>query len=151
MKVAAQRQIQEYAVSGEFEQQTGTDRDALAQSLVDMVLSSCVAPGHDTGPVLDLLGELQPANALEGMLVAQIASAHFMAMAQLGSATRAPNSTTQAMHLQLGAKLQRLFLSQIDTLMKLRGQQQQKVRVEHVHVHGGGQAIVGAINTGRGR
>ena len=29
-------------------------------------------------------------------------------------------------------------------------QGQQKVTVEHVHVHAGGQAIVGAVNSGRG-
>jgi hypothetical protein len=36
---------------------------------------------------------------------------------------------------------------QIETYRRLRGGGEQNIRVEHVHVHEGGQAIVGAINT----
>lgn len=39
----------------------------------------------------------------------------------------------------------------VDTLNKYRGKGQQKMTVEHVHVHAGGQAIVGSIEqTGGG-
>jgi hypothetical protein len=38
----------------------------------------------------------------------------------------------------------------LDALNRHRGKGQQKVTVEHVHVHQGGQAIVGAINSGGG-
>jgi hypothetical protein len=41
----------------------------------------------------------------------------------------------------------RLFLAQLEAMQKLKGKHgQQKVVVEHVHVHRGGQAIVGTIN-----
>ena len=33
----------------------------------------------------------------------------------------------------------------------MRGQGQQKVTVEHIHIHDGGQAIVGNVNTDGGR
>ena len=47
-------------------------------------------------------------------------------------------------------RLSRTFTSQIDALAKLRRGGEQKVTVEHVHVHAGGQAIVGAVETGGG-
>jgi hypothetical protein len=42
-----------------------------------------------------------------------------------------------------------LFLQQLEALQKLKGRAtQQKVTVEHVHIHEGGKAIVGAVSTG---
>jgi hypothetical protein len=38
----------------------------------------------------------------------------------------------------------------LDALNRHRGKSQQKVTVEHVHVHSGGQAIVGAVGPGEG-
>jgi hypothetical protein len=35
---------------------------------------------------------------------------------------------------------------QVEALQRYRGKGQQKVTVEHVHVHAGGQAIVGAVH-----
>jgi GTPase len=44
----------------------------------------------------------------------------------------------------------RLFTEQLEAMSKLKGKVgQQKVTVEHVHVHDGGQAIVGAVSTGK--
>jgi uncharacterized protein YcbX len=42
-------------------------------------------------------------------------------------------------------KLARTFASQVEALNRHRGKGQQKVTVEHVHVHEGGQAIVGNV------
>lgn len=137
-----------------FEWETGTEKSTLSQTLMDLTLSACISPGQDKNlmaqSVIELLGELHPDNALEGMLATQMVAAHFQAMAQLRSAAMSTNANAQQQHLQLGTKLQRIFLSQAEVLMKLRGVQQQKVLVEHVHVHEGGQAIVGQIYSGRG-
>ncbi len=43
-------------------------------------------------------------------------------------------------------KLLRTFTAQIEALNRHRGKGQQKMMVEHVHVHRGGQAIVGQVN-----
>jgi hypothetical protein len=45
-------------------------------------------------------------------------------------------------------KLSRTYAVLLDALNRYRGKGQQKVTVEHVHVHQGGQAIVGAVNSG---
>jgi hypothetical protein len=44
-------------------------------------------------------------------------------------------------------KLSRTYTTLLDALNRHRGKGQQKVTVEHVHVHSGGQAIVGAVGT----
>jgi hypothetical protein len=47
-------------------------------------------------------------------------------------------------------KLMRTFTNQMETLKRYRSGAQQTVKVEHVHVHDGGQAIVGNVETGGG-
>ena len=49
------------------------------------------------------------------------------------------------------AKLLRVFREQLQALQRYRGKGQQKVTVEHVHVHAGGQAIGGCVEAPRGR
>ncbi len=48
------------------------------------------------------------------------------------------------------AKLLRTFAAQMEALKKYRTGGQQKMIVEHVHVHQGGQAIVGSVTQGGG-
>ena len=52
----------------------------------------------------------------------------------------------------LAVKLLRTFTAQTEALQRYRGKGQQKLTVEHVHVHTGGQAIVGSVSqSGGGR
>jgi hypothetical protein len=44
-----------------------------------------------------------------------------------------------------------VFREQLQALQRYRGKGQQKVTVEHVHVHAGGQAIVGNVEAPQGR
>jgi hypothetical protein len=48
-------------------------------------------------------------------------------------------------------KLSRSFAILLDALNRHRGKGQQKVTVEHVHVHSGGQAVVGLVDTAGAR
>jgi hypothetical protein len=48
-------------------------------------------------------------------------------------------------------RLMRLYTEQLGAMAKLKGTAgQQKMTVEHVHVHAGGQAIVGPVARGKG-
>ena len=49
---------------------------------------------------------------------------------------------------RLAVKLLRTFTAQLEALQRYRGKGEQKMTVEHVHVHAGGQAIVGEVKTG---
>jgi hypothetical protein len=48
-------------------------------------------------------------------------------------------------NLNQANKLSRTYATLLETLNRHRGKGQQKVTVEHVHVHEGGQAIVGNV------
>jgi len=61
--------------------------------------------------------------------------------------------TTEGTDLNVAraTRLMRLYLEQIEAMQKLKGKAgQQTVTVEHVHLHEGGQAIVGAVTTTKG-
>jgi hypothetical protein len=53
-------------------------------------------------------------------------------------------------NLSQANKLSRTYAVLLDALNRHRGKGQQKVTVEHVHVHSGGQAIVGAVESSGG-
>jgi hypothetical protein len=50
-------------------------------------------------------------------------------------------------NLNQANKLSRTHAALLDALNRHRGKGQQKVTVEHVHVHSGGQAVVGMVGT----
>ena len=52
-------------------------------------------------------------------------------------------------NLNRGTKLLRTFLMQLEALNRHRSKGEQKMVVEHVHVHSGGQAIVGPVTGNR--
>jgi len=51
-------------------------------------------------------------------------------------------------NLNQANKLSRTYATLVDNLNRHRGKGQQKVTVEHVHVHEGGQASVGHVEAG---
>lgn len=50
-------------------------------------------------------------------------------------------------NLNQANKLSRTYSTLLEALNRHRGKGQQKVTVEHVHVHSGGQAVVGVVGT----
>ena len=93
----------------------------------------------------------KPADELEGMLVAQMVAAHAAAM-ECYRRAMLPNQTYDGREsaLKHAAKLSRTYADLVLALDKHRGKGEQKVSVEHVHVHKGGQAIVGTVQAGGG-
>ena len=94
----------------------------------------------------DLLADLKPKSGLEAMLAKQMIGTHLAAMACMKRATTQPPAASQAALAQ-AQSLMGLFTKQVATLDKHRGNGEQKVTVEHVHVAAGGQAIVGNSET----
>lgn len=95
------------------------------------------------------LADMKPADVMEGMLVAQMIAAH-NALMECYRRAMLSNQTTEGrtMNLSHAGKLSRTYAMLVDTLNKHRGKGQQKVTVEHVHIHNGGQAVVGVIEGG---
>lgn len=99
---------------------------------------------------LDLYEELRPVGSAESMLAAQMVGTHSAALECLRRAA-IPNQTYvgRDMALKHAQKLMALYTKQLAALDKHRGKGQQKVTVEHVHVHPGGQAVVGNLEMGQ--
>jgi hypothetical protein len=89
-----------------------------------------------------------PTDELEGMMAAQLIAAHNAAMecyrrAMLGEQT----FEARRENLNQANKLSRTWATLLEALNRHRGKGHQKVTVEHVHVHAGGQAVVGMVAT----
>jgi hypothetical protein len=85
------------------------------------------------------------------MLAAQMVSCHSQAMEFLRLALLNRSSAEHAKILStIANKFLRTYVLQMEALSKYRRKGEQTVRVEHVTVNAGGQAIVGQVQTGRG-
>jgi hypothetical protein len=83
---------------------------------------------------------------MTAMLASQMAVTHSLAMDMLGRTGRAGTPERMQAHGALATKLLRTFTAQTEALAKIKRGGEQTVRVEHVHVYSGGQAIVGAVS-----
>lgn len=82
---------------------------------------------------------------VEGILAVQMVATHVAAIGALRRLKDSGMVTQQDSNGNLAIKLLRTFTMQVEALQRYRGKGQQKVAVEHVHVHDGGQAVVGAV------
>lgn len=98
-----------------------------------------------------LADSLDAQGLLQNMLATQIFGIHELQQKVLPYAYRSMNYPEQSQYyINAVAKLSNVFIQQINQLQKLQGNSQQKVVVEHLHIHEGGQAIVGQVTPHRG-
>jgi len=101
--------------------------------------------------LLGLAAGLEPRDTTEAMLAVQMAATH---KAMIKAAERLKSSEFIVQYdSYVGAmnKLARTFALQVEALKKHRSSGEQCIRVQHVHVNEGGQAIVaGKVSTGGG-
>jgi len=92
---------------------------------------------------------LRPQDEMEGVLIAQMAGTHNLLMEYMRKAVIPEQHLEVAEdYTNRACKLLNIFLKQVETLQKYRGKaSHQKVIVEHVHIHKGGQAVVGHIES----
>jgi hypothetical protein len=94
---------------------------------------------------------ISPQDELEGMLAGQLIAAHNAAMECYRRAMISEQTLEgRRENLNQANKLSRTYTSLLEALNRHRGKGQQKVTVEHVHVHKGGQAVVGIVRAHRG-
>jgi len=113
--------------------------------------SDDAAQGRQFQATIAALVGIAPGDEIEGMLAAQLVGLHNAAMECLRRAMLSEQPHPARMeNLSHAGKLSRSYAALVEALNRHRGKGQQKVTVEHVHVHEGGQAIVGAVTTTRG-
>jgi hypothetical protein len=87
-----------------------------------------------------------PKDETESMIAAQLIAAHNAAMECYRRAMIKEQSfESRRENLNQANKLSRTYATLLEALNRHRGKGQQKVTVEHVHVHAGGQAVVGVV------
>lgn len=105
--------------------------------------------GHDERHfMLSTVNDIAPQDIVERMLAVQMAATHVATVRAGRSLANCETIAQIQAHYTGYTKLARTFAAQVEALRKHRSGGQQKVTVEHVHVHPGGQAIVGHVETG---
>ena len=132
--------------------ETGTER-ILSYVAGSQIWNRTATDEHKILAAVDLIAEYRPTNLTEATLAVQMFAVHEAALYFLQSATQAEQTFEgRDANMLRATRLMRLFNEQVELMAKLKGKtSQQKVTVEHVHVHQGGQAIVGAVNNGTDR
>lgn len=137
----------------------GSPAPEFAQSMIGRLAALATEPGKaapsetQLNAALAVIDGVRPENETEAMLAVQMYGTHETAVQMLVKAknTQDPQVAQEAGNLAI--KLMRTYTAQIEALSKLRRGGEQKVRVEHVHVYPGGQAVVGdvTVNPGSGQ
>jgi hypothetical protein len=99
---------------------------------------------------LAMVQALQPQDEPEAMLAAQMTMVHQGAMRTAHRLMHAETLMSIEAYDRCLNRLTRTFAAQMEALKRYRSGGQQRMTVEHVHVHEGGQAIVGAVHHGGG-
>jgi hypothetical protein len=107
--------------------------------------------GRQYSATISALIGIGPKDEIEGMIASQLLAAHNAAMECYRRAMiKDQTFEGHRENLNQANKLSRTYAVLLDALNRHRGKGQQKVTVEHVHVHSGGQAVVGTVETRTG-
>lgn len=132
----------------------GSASDAFNNALANSALGTLWLKNADrenrdrqVSAMVGALTGIGPQDELEGMLAGQLVAANAAAM-ECYRRTMIPEQSFEGRkeNLSQANKLSRTYVILLEALNRHRGKgTQQKVTVEHVHVHAGGQAVVGAV------
>ncbi len=127
------------------------DPDFLGGILIELANVASKGQTVDAGAVnfmLSMVKGVEPRDQIEAMLAAQMAAVHNANMTFACRLNHVDNIPQQDSAEQAFNKLARTFTSQVEALKRYRSAGEQTVRVEHVTVNEGGQAIVGNVAAG---
>ncbi len=153
------RSVDNEALEIDLVGETGRLKSAVSNTDVFMGLVKQIAALGSHGKRLDegaanfalgFVDSMQPKDAAEAALMAQMAATHQATMMMARRLNHVDNIQQQDSAERALNKLTRSYAAQMDTLKRYRSKGQQTVRVERVTVQDGGQAIVGTVERGRG-
>ncbi len=139
-----------------FQNVFGTTSGQFADMLLGQLLNSIRLSNGESfdGPangVIAAMHGIAPRDETEAMLAAQMVASHQAAMECYRRAMlKEQTFEGRQASLNHAGKLSRTHAQLLEALNRYRGKGQQKVTVEHVHVHQGGQAIVGSVHHEKG-
>ena len=130
-----------------------TDKAFLVGLLEQLVNAGSQSPEvdeRDLNFMLSVVKGVEPKDQVEAMLAAQMAAVHMATMTFARRLSHVETLPQQDSAERAFNKLARTFTAQVEALKRYRTGGEQRMTVEHVHVHQGGQAIVGTVNRGGG-
>lgn len=128
--------------------------DFVSATLVQIQIASRLPYQGTSEPAVNaalaVIEGAQPRNEIEAISAIQLACAHAATMQVLASLGNSSGRQQTAL-ASAAAQLIKASAVQSEQLRKLKGGQSQYVRVEHVHVNDGGQAVIGNVKAGNAR
>ena len=127
----------------------GVENLDLANMELVSVINAALAPADRTPDkiraIVSSYQECDTQGPIEAMLMSQMLTVHKHAMTLMAKASEISTATTSETIMNMANKLMRTFATQVEAFEKLKRGGKQVIKVDHVHVHEGGQAIVGNI------
>jgi hypothetical protein len=132
----------------------GTASSAFVDVSLQQLIAAARLPGSGICEIavnasLAFIEGAKPQGEVEGALVLQMACTHAAAMAVLATFAGVHADRNMVARASAAARLLRAYATQVETLRRLRNGGSQVVRVEHVHVNEGGQAVIGNVTSER--
>ena len=124
--------------------------DGLLSQAVNIGTQGANTDPRGTNYVLSVVKSVAPKDEIEAMLAVQMAAVHMASVTFARRLAHVENIPQQESASNAFNKLTRTFATQMEALKRYRTGGEQKVTVQHVHVHDGGQAIVGAVSAAKG-
>ena len=122
--------------------------DGLLRQLANAALQDGKVSEGDLNFMLAVIKGIDPQDQVESMLAAQMAAVHMATMTFARRLAHVETLPQQDSAERAFNKLARTFTAQVEALKRYRTGGEQRMTVEHVHVHQGGQAIVGNVAHG---
>lgn len=129
----------------------GTTSSDFTNAALFQIQAACRSPWGGISELsmnaaLAMIEAAAPKDEIEGALALQMACTHTAAMAVLAKLDIAFATERRiAAFGSAAARLMRAYAMQVEVLRRLRHGGHQVVRVEHVHVNDGGQAVIGNV------
>jgi hypothetical protein len=115
------------------------------EQLAQLARSGSHVGEKELNHMLSLVRGLAPRDSTEALLVTQMAAIHCATMASARRLAQAETREGLDSHASALNKFARTFASQMEALKRYRTGGEQTIKVQHVTVNDGGQAIVGDV------
>jgi hypothetical protein len=120
--------------------------NGLIRQLADVAIRDGKMSGRDVNFAVAVIQGIEPKDTVEALLATQMAAVHSAMMSAAAGLAQAKFVEQQDSASMMLNKLARTFAAQIEALKRHRSAGEQTIKVEHVTVNEGGQAIVGIIH-----
>jgi hypothetical protein len=120
--------------------------DGLTSQIINVATKGQKADEKASKFLASIVGGVAPKDQVEAMLAAQMAAVHQATMTFARRLNHVDNLPQQDSAARAFNQLARTFAAQVEALKRHRNGGNQSVTVKHVHVHEGGQAVVGNVS-----